>query len=400
MKRNGLFLALSLAVFLVGCGDAPEGASHSKTEAIAKSNAHASKTLFPKKGEEKVKAPETNRTQSASVKMTRVVEKIVMSPEKATVESGKSILEEAILPEKELLQKDVAHIPNPAAVPEVKVVKAVAAAKVAKSVAAVDIVKAVGDVETLSLEDNKTAHGDPSMIAADQNEAAQKIQEAVYRVEAAKAASSATIAQSVKSVEDARSARATDDPIPAMSVVEAIKAREAAKIAQATAKVEIAKANAAADMAKSVAKVEMNRRLYGENSPEVADMRAKASGEIATAIGDVKVTEAASLASISESVAKVEIAKARAGIVSNSVEHGQKLYLKKLKKACGMNGAAFATMHTQSQWEEIRNMESFAHEIKRICPKLKDVRSKWESDLFDFCYEYAKDSGNVPSCGS
>ena len=83
---------------------------------------------------------------------------------------------------------------------------------------------------------------------------------------------------------------------------------------------------------------------------------------------------------------------------SADVKKGQKIYLKKLKAACGFSGAKFAHKHTQDEWEEINEAGKMAEEIKAICPKVKKVKAKYVPDIYDFAYEYAKDSGNVPSC--
>ncbi len=77
---------------------------------------------------------------------------------------------------------------------------------------------------------------------------------------------------------------------------------------------------------------------------------------------------------------------------------GQKLYLKKLKKACGMNGAKMAAKHTQDEWEKIKESGKLEDELKKQCPNLKDIKDKYLDDIFDFLYEYGSDSGNVPSC--
>jgi hypothetical protein len=82
---------------------------------------------------------------------------------------------------------------------------------------------------------------------------------------------------------------------------------------------------------------------------------------------------------------------------SADVKKGQKVYLKKLKAACGFSGAKFAHHHTQDEWEAINGSGKFAAEVKKLCPKAK-MKEKWVPDLYDFSYEYAKDSGNVPSC--
>jgi len=82
---------------------------------------------------------------------------------------------------------------------------------------------------------------------------------------------------------------------------------------------------------------------------------------------------------------------------SADIKKGQKIYLKKLKAKCGFTGAKFAHKHTQDEWEDIKEAGKFGAEITKICPKAT-LKPKYENDLYDFAYEYAKDSGNVPSC--
>lgn len=77
---------------------------------------------------------------------------------------------------------------------------------------------------------------------------------------------------------------------------------------------------------------------------------------------------------------------------------GQKLYLKKLKKSCGINGAKMAGKHTQDEWLEFKEKGTLEDEIKNICPNVKDVKDKYLPNLFDFFHEFGSDSGNVPSC--
>jgi len=76
---------------------------------------------------------------------------------------------------------------------------------------------------------------------------------------------------------------------------------------------------------------------------------------------------------------------------------GQKLYSKKLKKVCGMNGAEFAKKHTQDEWTKIKEDGKMADEIAAICKDAK-VKDKYLPDLADFAINFASDSGNVPSC--
>jgi len=79
------------------------------------------------------------------------------------------------------------------------------------------------------------------------------------------------------------------------------------------------------------------------------------------------------------------------------VKKGQTIFLKKLKAPCGFNGSKFAVLHTQDEWEAIRGAGKFEAETKKICPKSK-MKAKYVPDVYDFVYEYASDSGKVPSC--
>ena len=85
---------------------------------------------------------------------------------------------------------------------------------------------------------------------------------------------------------------------------------------------------------------------------------------------------------------------------SADVAKGQKLFTKKLKKACGISGAAMAGKHTQTEWNEINTAGNMAGEIKNICPNITDgaLKEKYLPHYFDFFHEYGSDSGNVPSC--
>jgi len=140
--------------------------------------------------------------------------------------------------------------------------------------------------------------------------------------------------------------------------------------------------------------VEINKRLYGEDSPEVATIKA----EVTKAEAKVKIAQADALATISKSVAAVEIAKINAGISQDTVSKGQKLYLKNMKNACGMNGADFAKKHTQDVWKTLKDVGYFSKEVGKICPNLKEFKEAWSENIFDFVYKYASDSGHVPSC--
>ena len=89
-----------------------------------------------------------------------------------------------------------------------------------------------------------------------------------------------------------------------------------------------------------------------------------------------------------------------ATVASADVTKGQKLFSKKLKKDCGMTGAKMAGKHSQDQWESLKDGGKLVDEIKTICPNVKDksLKEKYIPHYYDFFYEYANDSGNVPSC--
>ena len=80
------------------------------------------------------------------------------------------------------------------------------------------------------------------------------------------------------------------------------------------------------------------------------------------------------------------------------IKKGQKIYLKKLKAPCNIGGAKFAQKHTQDEWEAIHEAGKFEAEVKKICPKVKKVKAKYIPHVYDFVYEYASDSGNIPAC--
>ena len=80
----------------------------------------------------------------------------------------------------------------------------------------------------------------------------------------------------------------------------------------------------------------------------------------------------------------------------SDVAKGQKIYTKRLKVKCGISGSSFAGKHSQDQWEEIYDAGKLDEEIRKICHG-NSVDSKSLSHIYDFVYEYANDSGNVPT---
>ena len=81
-----------------------------------------------------------------------------------------------------------------------------------------------------------------------------------------------------------------------------------------------------------------------------------------------------------------------------SSSKGQKIIINKLKKPCGFNGAVLAKKHTQFEWKALEDAGKLNDELVKICPKAKPIKKKYVKHVYDFLYNYASDSGNVPSC--
>ena len=84
--------------------------------------------------------------------------------------------------------------------------------------------------------------------------------------------------------------------------------------------------------------------------------------------------------------------------LSADADKGQKIYSKKLKETCAMNGGDFAAKHTQDEWTAIIEDSKLAEEITAICGDKASVKEKKLGHIGDFVKEFASDSGNVPSC--
>ena len=84
-------------------------------------------------------------------------------------------------------------------------------------------------------------------------------------------------------------------------------------------------------------------------------------------------------------------------------EKGKKLYQKNLKESCGFSGAVFAGKLKQAEWEKAYKVGKLKDRMEEICPNGKsffesDKYKKVEEHLYDFVHDFAKDSGNIPSC--
>jgi len=77
---------------------------------------------------------------------------------------------------------------------------------------------------------------------------------------------------------------------------------------------------------------------------------------------------------------------------------GKEIFVNRIKFYCDISDDRFLPIHTQDEWEAIAQAGKFKEEVLKICPKLKDIyKDKWSADLYQFVYEYASDSGNIPS---
>ncbi len=77
---------------------------------------------------------------------------------------------------------------------------------------------------------------------------------------------------------------------------------------------------------------------------------------------------------------------------------GQKIFIKKMKKPCGMTGGDMAVKHTQAEWKEIQEAGKLNEELLKFCPDAKPLNDKYVPHVYDFLHNYASDSGNVPAC--
>ena len=84
-------------------------------------------------------------------------------------------------------------------------------------------------------------------------------------------------------------------------------------------------------------------------------------------------------------------------IEAGSIDIGQNIYAKMIKVQCGdKTGGEFAKSLRQKEWEEAFKTGTFGVKVKEICPGLEEYKEKWTPFLFEFCYEYASDTGKEP----
>ena len=85
-------------------------------------------------------------------------------------------------------------------------------------------------------------------------------------------------------------------------------------------------------------------------------------------------------------------------VEAGSINIGQNIYSKIIKVQCGdKTGGEFAKSLSQAEWEEALKTGTFGSRVKEICPEIEAYKEKWTPFLFEFCYEYASDTGNEPT---
>jgi len=88
---------------------------------------------------------------------------------------------------------------------------------------------------------------------------------------------------------------------------------------------------------------------------------------------------------------------------SADAEKGKKLYQKNLKETCGFTGGVFAAKYKQADWDKAYKAGTLNKKMTEACPAGKDFfesdkYKKIETHLYDFVHDFARDSGNIPSC--
>ena len=80
------------------------------------------------------------------------------------------------------------------------------------------------------------------------------------------------------------------------------------------------------------------------------------------------------------------------------VQKGQKIFIKLMKRDCGFTGGEMAKKHTQEEWKAINDAGKLNEEMLKECPEAKPLKDRYLPHVYDFLYNYASDSGNVPAC--
>ena len=82
-----------------------------------------------------------------------------------------------------------------------------------------------------------------------------------------------------------------------------------------------------------------------------------------------------------------------------NAKKGQRVYKKKMHRACKLPGSIFARKHTQEEWEDFNSKGQFKEETKKICPNLEltKLSDKQWKDLYDFTYKFGLGGAEIPN---
>ncbi len=82
-----------------------------------------------------------------------------------------------------------------------------------------------------------------------------------------------------------------------------------------------------------------------------------------------------------------------------SLEKGEEIYKKRLKKICDTNKSELSEHYSQDEWEAFASEGKFENTIFEICPQIEPSYNKeWSEDLYQFYYQNARDSEEIPEC--
>ncbi len=79
---------------------------------------------------------------------------------------------------------------------------------------------------------------------------------------------------------------------------------------------------------------------------------------------------------------------------------GEKILTRVIHSGCPMPASRLAMAHSQKEWEEIYKAGKMAEEIKKMCPKLGEIKplsKKYAQDVYEYLEHYSNDSGAIPA---
>jgi len=82
-----------------------------------------------------------------------------------------------------------------------------------------------------------------------------------------------------------------------------------------------------------------------------------------------------------------------------SLKKGEEIYKKQLKDVCETKKSELSEHYSQDEWEAFASEGKFENTIFEICPQIEPSYNKaWSEDLYQFYYQHARDSEEIPEC--